>query len=127
MAPLTRRDRDLSPPPACCARGGRPIIVEWERDARHSAGLSLVRFVQIGIRNGIKIANEEKNREPKPGRFEIENGSKTEIECGHKIRIEFEIEVGIRRELKVGPPSQLRVRHREQSQMTNIREDQGHD
>ncbi|GBP07394.1 hypothetical protein EVAR_4769_1 [Eumeta japonica] len=25
----------------CCARG-RPIIVEWERDARHSAGLSLV-------------------------------------------------------------------------------------
>ncbi|GBP52347.1 hypothetical protein EVAR_38494_1 [Eumeta japonica] len=25
-----------------CARG-RPIIVEWERDARHSAGLSLVR------------------------------------------------------------------------------------
>ncbi|GBP15533.1 hypothetical protein EVAR_9310_1 [Eumeta japonica] len=24
----------------CCARG-RPIIVEWERDARHSAGLSL--------------------------------------------------------------------------------------
>ncbi|GBP47332.1 hypothetical protein EVAR_38098_1 [Eumeta japonica] len=27
---------------ACCARG-RPIIVEWERDARHSAGLSLVR------------------------------------------------------------------------------------
>ncbi|GBP51642.1 hypothetical protein EVAR_96238_1 [Eumeta japonica] len=29
----------------CCARG-RPIIVEWERDARHSAGLSLVRFKQ---------------------------------------------------------------------------------
>ncbi|GBP41105.1 Protein kinase DC2 [Eumeta japonica] len=27
----------------CCARG-RPIIVEWERDARHSAGLSLVRL-----------------------------------------------------------------------------------
>ncbi|GBP43038.1 hypothetical protein EVAR_96296_1 [Eumeta japonica] len=26
----------------CCARG-RPIIVEWERDARHLAGLSLVR------------------------------------------------------------------------------------
>ncbi|GBP92060.1 hypothetical protein EVAR_67788_1 [Eumeta japonica] len=26
----------------CCARG-RPIIVEWERDARHSAGLPLVR------------------------------------------------------------------------------------
>ncbi|GBP22119.1 hypothetical protein EVAR_94159_1 [Eumeta japonica] len=30
----------------CCARG-RPIIVEWERDARHSAGLSLVRFVIV--------------------------------------------------------------------------------
>ncbi|GBP31666.1 hypothetical protein EVAR_84112_1 [Eumeta japonica] len=29
-------------PIVCCARG-RPIIVEWERDARHSAGLSLVR------------------------------------------------------------------------------------
>ncbi|GBO99248.1 hypothetical protein EVAR_524_1 [Eumeta japonica] len=29
-------------PAGCCARG-RPIIVEWERDARHSAGLSLVR------------------------------------------------------------------------------------
>ncbi|GBP71387.1 hypothetical protein EVAR_20487_1 [Eumeta japonica] len=29
--------------PLCCARG-RPIIVEWERDARHSAGLSLVRL-----------------------------------------------------------------------------------
>ncbi|GBP03733.1 hypothetical protein EVAR_2461_1 [Eumeta japonica] len=27
-----------------CARG-RPIIVEWERDARHSAGLSLVRGI----------------------------------------------------------------------------------
>ncbi|GBP36197.1 hypothetical protein EVAR_4342_1 [Eumeta japonica] len=26
-----------------CAARGRPIIVEWERDARHSAGLSLVR------------------------------------------------------------------------------------
>ncbi|GBP21109.1 hypothetical protein EVAR_11140_1 [Eumeta japonica] len=30
------------PVKSCCARG-RPIIVEWERDARHSAGLSLVR------------------------------------------------------------------------------------
>ncbi|GBP51238.1 hypothetical protein EVAR_85451_1 [Eumeta japonica] len=30
----------------CCARG-RPIIVEWERDARHSAGLSLVRSGNI--------------------------------------------------------------------------------
>ncbi|GBP41324.1 hypothetical protein EVAR_25162_1 [Eumeta japonica] len=30
-------------PSFCCARG-RPIIVEWERDARHSAGLSLVRI-----------------------------------------------------------------------------------
>ncbi|GBP54290.1 Putative 115 kDa protein in type-1 retrotransposable element R1DM [Eumeta japonica] len=29
----------------CCARG-RPIIVEWERDARHSAGLSLVRALR---------------------------------------------------------------------------------
>ncbi|GBP06762.1 hypothetical protein EVAR_91706_1 [Eumeta japonica] len=27
----------------CIAARGRPIIVEWERDARHSAGLSLVR------------------------------------------------------------------------------------
>ncbi|GBP80644.1 hypothetical protein EVAR_58902_1 [Eumeta japonica] len=26
------------------AARGRPIIVEWERDARHSAGLSLVRY-----------------------------------------------------------------------------------
>ncbi|GBP44995.1 hypothetical protein EVAR_33423_1 [Eumeta japonica] len=32
----------LAPINHCCARG-RPIIVEWERDARHSAGLSLVR------------------------------------------------------------------------------------
>ncbi|GBP33414.1 hypothetical protein EVAR_6762_1 [Eumeta japonica] len=32
----------------CCARG-RPIIVEWERDARHSAGLSLVRISRRGI------------------------------------------------------------------------------
>ncbi|GBP00258.1 hypothetical protein EVAR_869_1 [Eumeta japonica] len=31
---------------ACCARG-RPIIVEWERDARHSAGLSLVRIASV--------------------------------------------------------------------------------
>ncbi|GBP40732.1 hypothetical protein EVAR_26395_1 [Eumeta japonica] len=31
----------------CCARG-RPIIVEWERDARHSAGLSLVRL-RLGV------------------------------------------------------------------------------
>ncbi|GBP78762.1 hypothetical protein EVAR_63447_1 [Eumeta japonica] len=29
----------IQPPLLCCARG-RPIIVEWERDARHSAGLS---------------------------------------------------------------------------------------
>ncbi|GBP12004.1 hypothetical protein EVAR_5849_1 [Eumeta japonica] len=34
----------------CCARG-RPIIVEWERDARHSAGLSLVRNYEIIVRN----------------------------------------------------------------------------
>ncbi|GBP62065.1 hypothetical protein EVAR_53843_1 [Eumeta japonica] len=27
------------------AARGRPIIVEWERDARHSAGLSLVRVI----------------------------------------------------------------------------------
>ncbi|GBP70454.1 hypothetical protein EVAR_52795_1 [Eumeta japonica] len=27
-------------PPSLCAARGRPIIVEWERDARHSAGLS---------------------------------------------------------------------------------------
>ncbi|GBP46374.1 hypothetical protein EVAR_36353_1 [Eumeta japonica] len=35
-----------SRPADCCARG-RPIIVEWERDARHSAGLSLVRIVRL--------------------------------------------------------------------------------
>ncbi|GBP58217.1 hypothetical protein EVAR_87795_1 [Eumeta japonica] len=35
-------DSVLLPIQKCCARG-RPIIVEWERDARHSAGLSLVR------------------------------------------------------------------------------------
>ncbi|GBP56097.1 hypothetical protein EVAR_43861_1 [Eumeta japonica] len=33
---------ECNTPGNCCARG-RPIIVEWERDARHSAGLSLVR------------------------------------------------------------------------------------
>ncbi|GBP39953.1 hypothetical protein EVAR_39181_1 [Eumeta japonica] len=40
----SERGRDLlRPAQSCCARG-RPIIVEWERDARHSAGLSLVRI-----------------------------------------------------------------------------------
>ncbi|GBP71763.1 hypothetical protein EVAR_58860_1 [Eumeta japonica] len=33
----------------CCARG-RPIIVEWERDARHSAGLSLVRVSTVSTK-----------------------------------------------------------------------------
>ncbi|GBP54846.1 hypothetical protein EVAR_87920_1 [Eumeta japonica] len=31
------------------AARGRPIIVEWERDARHSAGLSLVRRFVLTI------------------------------------------------------------------------------
>ncbi|GBP44631.1 hypothetical protein EVAR_75088_1 [Eumeta japonica] len=30
--------------PETLSARGRPIIVEWERDARHSAGLSLVRY-----------------------------------------------------------------------------------
>ncbi|GBP34106.1 hypothetical protein EVAR_28240_1 [Eumeta japonica] len=38
----------------CCARG-RPIIVEWERDARHSAGLSLVRDGNLGVMGGIRF------------------------------------------------------------------------
>ncbi|GBP96022.1 hypothetical protein EVAR_58021_1 [Eumeta japonica] len=42
----------------CCARG-RPIIVEWERDARHSAGLSLVRAgaaqCRISHRGGVLL------------------------------------------------------------------------
>ncbi|GBP55209.1 hypothetical protein EVAR_36791_1 [Eumeta japonica] len=38
--------------PQCCARG-RPIIVEWERDARHSAGLSLVRWFRRGLRTAL--------------------------------------------------------------------------
>ncbi|GBP49603.1 hypothetical protein EVAR_97900_1 [Eumeta japonica] len=37
----------------CCARG-RPIIVEWERDARHSAGLSLVRE-----RSAVEVITQE--------------------------------------------------------------------
>ncbi|GBP06182.1 Lysyl oxidase homolog 2 [Eumeta japonica] len=41
----------------CCARG-RPIIVEWERDARHSAGLSLVRMFNstfnVDVRRQVK-------------------------------------------------------------------------
>ncbi|GBP62213.1 Protein sly1 homolog [Eumeta japonica] len=41
----------------CCARG-RPIIVEWERDARHSAGLSLVRL------NSTKNSTKLKARAP---------------------------------------------------------------
>ncbi|GBP40758.1 hypothetical protein EVAR_26422_1 [Eumeta japonica] len=43
----------------CCARG-RPIIVEWERDARHSAGLSLVR-----------VRTEARYSEKKNGYLEI--------------------------------------------------------
>ncbi|GBP60642.1 hypothetical protein EVAR_88369_1 [Eumeta japonica] len=37
----------------CCARG-RPIIVEWERDARHSAGLSLVRGVEMAVKTHVQ-------------------------------------------------------------------------
>ncbi|GBP84361.1 hypothetical protein EVAR_87512_1 [Eumeta japonica] len=42
----------------CCARG-RPIIVEWERDARHSAGLSLVRYDESST-NKIRSRTKEK-------------------------------------------------------------------
>ncbi|GBP83381.1 hypothetical protein EVAR_91054_1 [Eumeta japonica] len=35
--------------PLDCAARGRPIIVEWERDARHSAGLSLVRRLRMCV------------------------------------------------------------------------------
>ncbi|GBP44811.1 hypothetical protein EVAR_75679_1 [Eumeta japonica] len=38
----------------CCARG-RPIIVEWERDARHSAGLSLVRDIERRVKAENKV------------------------------------------------------------------------
>ncbi|GBP10665.1 hypothetical protein EVAR_6234_1 [Eumeta japonica] len=51
-----RRDRATR---RCCARG-RPIIVEWERDARHSAGLSLVR---------IHTEFESRLRENRPNEF----------------------------------------------------------
>ncbi|GBP71865.1 hypothetical protein EVAR_58922_1 [Eumeta japonica] len=37
------KKRSTSSMKSCCCARGRPIIVEWERDARHSAGLSLVR------------------------------------------------------------------------------------
>ncbi|GBP55053.1 GTP cyclohydrolase 1 [Eumeta japonica] len=37
------------------AARGRPIIVEWERDARHSAGLSLVRHMCMVMRGVQKI------------------------------------------------------------------------
>ncbi|GBP22388.1 General transcription factor IIH subunit 2 [Eumeta japonica] len=40
----------------CCARG-RPIIVEWERDARHSAGLSLVRCGELASRMLVMIVS----------------------------------------------------------------------
>ncbi|GBP31375.1 hypothetical protein EVAR_13495_1 [Eumeta japonica] len=36
---VVKRTANLPFNQKCCARG-RPIIVEWERDARHSAGLS---------------------------------------------------------------------------------------
>ncbi|GBP29580.1 hypothetical protein EVAR_79129_1 [Eumeta japonica] len=44
----------------CCARG-RPIIVEWERDARHSAGLSLVRAEPLkrNLNVGTRLHNGE--------------------------------------------------------------------
>ncbi|GBP66081.1 hypothetical protein EVAR_37543_1 [Eumeta japonica] len=42
----------------CCARG-RPIIVEWERDARHSAGLSLVRLVLIKDDNQLPLKRHQ--------------------------------------------------------------------
>ncbi|GBP35426.1 hypothetical protein EVAR_94877_1 [Eumeta japonica] len=46
---FTIDNESTDPDTRCCARG-RPIIVEWERDARHSAGLSLVRFVAMSVR-----------------------------------------------------------------------------
>ncbi|GBO99184.1 hypothetical protein EVAR_486_1 [Eumeta japonica] len=41
-----RLQMELCAEPSCCARD-RPIIVEWERDARHSAGPSLVRMLVV--------------------------------------------------------------------------------
>ncbi|GBP22554.1 hypothetical protein EVAR_84794_1 [Eumeta japonica] len=43
-APLLARRRGPRQKKFPIAARGRPIIVEWERDARHSAGLSLVRY-----------------------------------------------------------------------------------
>ncbi|GBP46917.1 Histone H2B.3 [Eumeta japonica] len=45
----------------CCARG-RPIIVEWERDARHSAGLSLS-FDVVTSKNISKSNKKYKRKE----------------------------------------------------------------
>ncbi|GBP64908.1 hypothetical protein EVAR_49201_1 [Eumeta japonica] len=43
------------------AARGRPIIVEWERDARHSAGLSLVRRSSRGIKLLVPVDRAQSN------------------------------------------------------------------
>ncbi|GBP46321.1 hypothetical protein EVAR_39698_1 [Eumeta japonica] len=63
----------------CCARG-RPIIVEWERDARHSAGLSLVRDNGIHHRRGYT-----ERVHIHPNEIAIKMQTKTAARC----RIEF--------------------------------------
>ncbi|GBP28808.1 hypothetical protein EVAR_19853_1 [Eumeta japonica] len=68
------RCRDRASSKYIAARG-RPIIVEWERDARHSAGLSLVRFIE-GVMPDNDLATGHKladiNRQPSTVDLEIE-------------------------------------------------------
>ncbi|GBP23037.1 hypothetical protein EVAR_15711_1 [Eumeta japonica] len=73
----------------CCARG-RPIIVEWERDARHSAGLlSLVR--QAIIRGS---SSEQKLRPLETIPFKIHIKLITKRACEHGKRTKTKLADG---------------------------------
>ncbi|GBP69972.1 hypothetical protein EVAR_50741_1 [Eumeta japonica] len=69
---------------------GRPIIVEWERDARHSAGLSLVRLRSIAI-------------------SELKTGRGTKLEARTGTTIENEAEVEIEREIGISIKSVIGI------------------
>ncbi|GBP39078.1 hypothetical protein EVAR_27436_1 [Eumeta japonica] len=62
-----------------------PIIVEWERDARHSAGLSLVRFRSDQTS---KLGPKLKSHVELRSELRVEPGSGLREEPGLGLRVE---------------------------------------
>ncbi|GBP75701.1 hypothetical protein EVAR_98551_1 [Eumeta japonica] len=93
--------------PACCARG-RPIIVEWERDARHSAGsLSFgahKRHAEKPLCTNLRSVNQRRSASPAPRAAGGEARARDAVGSGTPVGNDES--VNVRR--AVGEPAQAR-------------------